>query len=173
MQTTDNWGGEGKRITFLPDPGPSPQLTDFLRFWEGMPGGKPALRAYQDQGGTWTIGYGHTGIGVTPSSRVTTEEAEELLYGDIIVRRQQVLGVLRYQIEQCQLDALTSFCFNLGFGNLSSSTLLQLVNEGMVKEAAPEFIKWVHVDGVENAGLFKRRTSEMLMFTNADYSGRP
>ena len=43
------------------------------------------LKAYQDQGGVWTIGYGHT-IGVLPDQVITREQAVAYLkrvWGDI------------------------------------------------------------------------------------------
>jgi len=40
------------------------------------------LNAYLDSGGVWTIGYGHTGPDVLPTSTITEQEALDLLAKD-------------------------------------------------------------------------------------------
>ncbi|HTD96362.1 MAG TPA: lysozyme, partial [Edaphobacter sp.] len=41
------------------------------------------LEAYADQGGVWTVGYGHTGPGVYAGLAITEDQAETLLISDI------------------------------------------------------------------------------------------
>ena len=41
------------------------------------------LMAYQDVAGVWTVGYGHTGIGVRSGLVITQAEAQILLQSDI------------------------------------------------------------------------------------------
>ena len=78
---------------------------------------------------------------------------------------------------QWEVDALTSFAFNLGVQALSNSTLLWYYNGGMVPEAAAQFLRWdkMRVGGelVVSNGLHKRRVAEAAMFSLGDYSGRP
>ncbi len=50
---------------------------DHLKKWEGV-----ELEAYQDTGGVWTIGVGHT-RGVTAGMTITEEQAEAFLRQDI------------------------------------------------------------------------------------------
>jgi GH24 family phage-related lysozyme (muramidase) len=75
-----------------------------------------------------------------------------------------------------QFDALVSFCYNCGEGNLAKSTLLKKVNAGDFEGAALEFHKWNKGGGKVLPGLVRRRASESLLFqniTDADYDGKP
>jgi len=124
------------------------------------------LTAYQDSVGVWTIGYGHTGPDVRwPGQRITQEQAEGLLMKDI---KRFEDGVNRYVtwpwINQNQFDALVDFAFNLGLGNLASSTLLKKINGGDLKGAAEEFLRWDKAGGKVLAGLTRRRKAERDLF---------
>ncbi len=48
-----------------------------IQVFEGL-----KLEAYQDSGGVWTIGYGHTGPEVVKGLTITAEQAEVLLRAD-------------------------------------------------------------------------------------------
>jgi lysozyme len=63
-----------------------------------------------------------------------------------------------------EFGALTSFTFNLGIGNLKSSTLLKKLNAGDRAGAADEFGKWVNAGGKPLPGLVKRRAAERALF---------
>lgn len=80
------------------------------------------------------------------------------------------------QLNQDQFDALVSFTFNLGEGNLKQSTLLKKVNAGDFAGAAKEFPRWNKADGKVLAGLVRRRASEALLFQSVpdgNYDGVP
>ena len=68
------------------------------------------------------------------------------------------------EINDNQFSALVSFCYNVGPGNLKSSTLLRHVNNGKFPEAANEFLKWTKAQGKELPGLVKRREAERRLF---------
>jgi lysozyme len=68
-------------------------------------------------------------------------------------------------VNQNQFDALISFAYNLGLGALHGSTLLRLVNQGDMEDAANEFPKWDHAGGVAVAGLTRRRLAEQQLFS--------
>ena len=77
-----------------------------------------------------------------------------------------------YKIVQCpinfyQHDALTSFAYNCGIGNLKKSTLLKKVNKNsMDPTIRDEFAKWNKSGGQVLAGLTRRRKAEAdLYFT--------
>jgi lysozyme len=151
---------------------PSENLIDFLRGWEGR-GGKPALDAYQDTGGVWTIGYGHT-LSVRAGSTCTAEQAEQLLAADLSLPASSVERMVLVPMTQCQYDALCAFAFNVGAAALQGSTLLRLVNAAAFDRAALQFTRWDHDhSGAEVEGLYKRRVAEQRMFLDADYSMRP
>ena len=88
----------------------------------------------------------------------------ELLREDIERAAKQVLklGVCR---TQGQLDALTSFVFNLGIGQLRKSTLLRVIKrQGSDEEIRREFMRWVYAGGKKMPGLERRRSWEAERF---------
>jgi len=122
------------------------------------------LTAYADQGGVWTIGYGHTGADVFDGLTITQERADALLNGDLARAVACVNRQVTATISQNQFDALVDFAFNLGCEALGRSTLLRCVNAGAFTSAALQFPAWAHVNGQLIPGLFRRRQAEMAMF---------
>lgn len=122
------------------------------------------LSAYQDQGGVWTIGYGHTARSVCGGLKITEDQAELLLHSDVAGAVAAVNRAVSYKISQNHFDAMVDFVFNLGPTSLLTSTLLRDVNAGKFTEAAAEFLHWDHCRGVVVPGLLRRRTAEMELF---------
>ena len=119
--------------------------------------------AYQDAGGVWTIGYGHT-QGVRKGQHITTKQAKLLLQIDLTKYEGLVeaLGVCK---TQGQFDALVDFAYNLGIGNLQRSTLLKYIKQGEPYEKIrAEFLKWNKCKGKVLNGLTKRRQWEAERF---------
>lgn len=134
------------------------RLLNQLMVMEGL-----RLEAYEDAAGVPTIGYGHT-KDVRMGDRISEYWAKELLRDDIDEAEQQVkeLGVAR---TEGQLDALTSFVFNLGIGRLKESTLLKVIREGGSKQQIrKEFKRWVYAGGKKLPGLVTRREWEAKRF---------
>ena len=121
------------------------------------------LSAYQDRGGVWTIGYGHTGADVRPGMTITEDEANALLAKDLSDAVECVNQHVK-AINQNQFDALVDFTFNLGCEALLSSTLLRRVNDGDIAGAAAQFLRWDHVKGNVVPGLTRRRQAEAELF---------
>lgn len=65
---------------------------------------------------------------------------------------------------QPQFDAIVSFAFNVGLGNLQSSTLRMKYNRGDYDGAADEFLKWNKSSGKVLQGLVRRREAERVLF---------
>ena len=122
------------------------------------------LNAYQDSVGVWTIGWGHTGSDVEEGKTITEEEAENLLNADLSKFEKAVNDAVRIDINANQYAALVSFTYNLGIGNLQSSTLLKLLNSNDSFNASKEFVKWSKAGGNRLEGLVKRRLSERNLF---------
>ncbi|MES2391334.1 MAG: lysozyme [Acidobacteriota bacterium] len=122
------------------------------------------LNPYQDSGGVWTIGYGHTGPEVRAGLSTTTEQADALLRNDVAAAVACVNRALRIPVEQHQFDALVDFCFNTGCGNFLGSTLLRAVNANDFAAAGAQFGLWVHAGGAVIPGLVRRRAAEAAMF---------
>ena len=122
------------------------------------------LEAYLCPAGVLTIGYGHTGSDVREGSRVSREEAENLLTRDLERFEKDILKMVKVELTQNQFDALVSFTYNVGSGALKTSTLLKKLNAGNYMEAADEFLKWTKAGGKELPGLVKRRRTERALF---------
>jgi GH24 family phage-related lysozyme (muramidase) len=77
-------------------------------------------------------------------------------------------GVRRYcpaaADNMCHHDAMVSFAFNVGLGNLQSSTLRMKYNRGDYQGAADEFLKWTKAGGKVLNGLVRRREAERALF---------
>ena len=113
----------------------------------------------------WTAGWGHTGPDVIEGTTCTPVQADMWFAKDT---RQAVAAVnrtLNRVINQNQFDALVAFTYNVGVDAEAHSTLIRLVNTGLLKSAANEFLKWNHVDGKEVEGLTHRRLAERALFT--------
>jgi lysozyme len=125
-----------------------------------------SLIAYQDSGGVWTNGYGNT-HGVVPDSAISQIQAVQDLQANIQNAVNDVNLLVTVQLTQGEFDALVDWSFNLGRGNLASSTLLRLLNAGDFTNAALELDKWDRCHGVVLAGLLRRRQAETAEFTGS------
>jgi len=125
------------------------------------------LESYQDQGGVWTIGYGHTGPDVGPGMTCTPQQAQAWLALDTHAAAQTVNDLVQIQLSQHEFDALVDFVFNLGAGAFARSTMLRLLNMGEIATAAGQFALWDHIGGREVAGLLRRRLAEKAEFLSA------
>lgn len=78
------------------------------------------LEAYLDSVGVWTIGLGRTAYdGKDPRSfgKITIQQAVELFKVDVVPYANSVRAIGK-NFNQHQFDALVSFCYNCGAGNL-------------------------------------------------------
>lgn len=127
------------------------------------------LKPYQDPIGLWTIGYGSL-IGDGKSlpiewfRELTQEEADELLKKDLVRFERGVERLCPFNLTQPRFDALVSFAFNLGLGNLQISTLRKKHNRGDILGAAQEFVKWNKAGGKPLRGLTRRREAEQALY---------
>ena len=120
------------------------------------------LNAYQCAAGVWTIGYGHT-AGVKPGQTITQAQAEEYLRQDCrkfeaYVNNSAYVPITG-QLNQNQFDALVSFAFNLGAGNLKK--LCKGRNAAQIAAAMPQYC---NAAGKTLAGLKRRREAEVVLF---------
>lgn len=132
---------------------------DLIKSFEGL-----ELKAYKDSVGVWTWGYGSTGPHITPDKVGTKEEAEQLLKKDLERFEKGVSDLVKVPLNQNQFDALCSFSFNLGLGNLKSSTLLKKLNVKDYLGASKEFERWNRAGGKVLNGLTRRRIAERDLF---------
>jgi lysozyme len=124
-------------------------------------------------GGTWTIGYGTIvdakGKPVTPSTPPVTEaEAEVLLMRDMLDAAMSVRRLVRPKLRACQAAALISWTYNLGSGNLRTSTMLKRLNAGVFDDVPGEMRRWINHEGKPLVGLLRRRWAEAAIFQGVD-----
>ena len=128
------------------------------------------LKAYQDTGGTWTIGYGHTGK-VMRGDRISQQQADELLEEDIMTVERQLLALRDAEMGEWtkgQWDAVVCFVFNVGIRNYQKSTLRKAIMQkkpGYVIEKL--WRSWCFDNGKRMRGLEKRRNWELERFFEA------
>ncbi len=120
------------------------------------------LKAYLDGGGVPTIGVGHT-KGVKMGDTCTDAQADKWLEEDTAEAAGAVDDV-RVSLNANQLEALTSFVFNVGVGAFRKSTLLRLLNGGDYQGAADQLLRWDKDNGKTVAGLTRRRQAERKLF---------
>jgi lysozyme len=140
---------------------PSSNCIALVKQFEGL-----RLRSYQDVGGVWTIGYGHI-VGVTAGQTILQEQADSLLESDLQKACSEMQTLVTVWLNQNQVDALTSWVFNLGIGKLEESTLLRLLNMGQYTEIPSEMKKWVYAAGEIQPGLVLRRAAEAALWSQS------
>jgi len=138
----------------------SDDMTQKIKKFEGY-----MSKAYPDAKGVWTIGYGNTfytdGTPVKEGDTITKVEAEKLFSEVLDQFAGDVADAVRVELNKCQFDALVSFTYNVGIGNLKRSTLLKKVNADPKDESIrTEFNKWNKSGGKTLPGLIKRRKDE-------------
>ena len=115
------------------------------------------LKAYKCPAGVWTIGVGHTG-GVTEGMTITHDQAMAF-FADDIKASERAVEKLGMELTQGQFDALVSFCYNCGAGNLKK--LCTGRTKKQIADAIPLYNKG---GGKVLAGLVKRRAWERGLF---------
>ena len=132
-----------------------------IRFIEDAEGIR--TNRYNDIAGRPTIGYGHLIRSGENYTNINQETAERLLRQDVSTAENAVRINVHTNLTQPQFDALVSFTFNLGQGNLRNSTLLRRINSGDTN-APVEFGRWVYSGGRVVQGLVNRRRAERALF---------
>lgn len=119
------------------------------------------LKAYKCPAGVWTIGYGHT-AGVKEGDTITQETADGYLRNDLKKHENTVLLYDSiYHFNQNQFDALVSFTYNCGAGNLRTLTQNGKRTLAQISAKLPLYNK---AGGVVLRGLQRRRAAEKELF---------
>ena len=118
------------------------------------------LSAYRCPAGVWTIGYGRT-QGVYEGMTITQEQADNMLREDVKYYANAVDRYnSRFNFNQAEFDALTSFTYNCGVGSLQA--VMSCCNTK--QEIAEECKLYNKGGGVVLAGLVRRREEEYKLF---------
>ena len=132
---------------------------ELIKHFEGC-----ELEAYKCAAGVWTIGYGHI-KGVTSDSVITQEQAEQMLVEELNEYEGYINNMVTMPLSQNQFDALVSWVYNLGGGNLKASTLLKVVNSGEFNGVPEQIMRWNKAGGKVLEGLTRRRQAEADLFS--------
>lgn len=129
------------------------------------------LAAYRCAAGVWTIGYGHT-AGVHSGMTITQAQADAYLQQDIAkfegyVNNPAYIPITE-QLNQNQFDALVSFAFNLGVGNLR-----KLCKGRTAAQIAQAMTQYCKANGKVLAGLRRRRAAEQALFNKPVSAATP
>ncbi|MEO2261164.1 lysozyme [Paenibacillus amylolyticus] len=111
----------------------------------------------------WTIGWGHYGADVKKGMIITQAQADAMLVTDLAKYEAYVNNPsyvpVTDKLNQNQFDALTSFCYNCGAGNLK-----QLCTGRTVDQIAANITKYNKAGGNVLNGLVRRRQVELDLF---------
>lgn len=136
-----------------------------IKKWEGfMP------EPYLCPAGVPTIGYGSTFYEDGEEVKLTDEKVDRdraylILLHHVKDVEAQVKSVLKKEVTDNQLGALTSFTYNLGIGNFRDSTLLLFINVNPCDENVPiQLRRWNKAGGKVLKGLVNRREEEVELY---------
>ena len=115
------------------------------------------LTAYLCPAGVWTIGYGHT-AGVTQGQTITQAQADSFLKADL-EKYEKYVNATGLVLNQNQFDALVSFTYNCGAGNLK-----KLIANRTLPEIAEAMLLYNKGGGKVLTGLVRRREAERKLF---------
>ncbi|WP_439327587.1 lysozyme [Lonepinella sp. BR2357] len=150
----------------------SQQGINALKGYEGL-----RTKAYLDDAGKWTIGYGHTGkVGNIPVGKgmtITDQQAEDLFKSRLPEFENAVRNSINVPLTQNQYDALVSLAYNIGPTAFQNSTLVKKLNAGDMSGAADQFMAWRKAGGKDNQGLINRRNREREMFLGVSEGQAP
>jgi lysozyme len=145
-------------------------------------------RPYRCPALLWTVGVGHV---IDPSHAavkyeerrnlpipdgwdrsLTMGEVDAILSQDLARFERGVARLCPAALgHQGQFDALVSFAFNVGLGNLQRSSIRMRYNRGDIEGAADAFLMWTKAAGKVLPGLVKRRNDERALLTSARLVG--
>lgn len=106
----------------------------------------------------YTIGYGHYGSDVSPNMVISQAQAEAFLKQDL-AKYESAVNALGIPLNQNQFDALVSFAYNCGSGNLK-----KLVRDRTHQQIADAMLQYNKGSGKVLAGLTRRRQAERTLF---------
>ena len=153
----------------------SERCLETIRHHEGV-----RTKPYRCPALLWTVGVGHvidpSHIGVKLDERknlpipdgwdrvLSLDEVNQILANDLVTFERGVLRLCPAGLTQPRFDALVSFSFNVGLGNLQRSTIRMKHNRGEFEDAAEAFMQWTKAAGKELPGLVKRRKDERALY---------
>lgn len=118
-------------------------------------------KAYLDIVKVPTIGYGHTAT-VKLGMVIDRQEGERLLRYDLVRFENHIHKKVKRQLKQNEFDALSSFCFNLGYR--ISGELQEAINISNHQKVYYKMNLYNRAGGQIVKGLVRRRDAESKMY---------
>lgn len=146
----------------------SPSGLTFIKQFEGL-----RLKAYQDQVGIWTIGYGSTqydnGEKVKEGDVITVPRALELLEWGVNTKAVNISYLVKAILSHNQVDAILCLTYNIGAGAFAKSTVLKMINQDSSDpDIRTAWLMWdkakVNGELVQITGLHIRRAREVALY---------
>lgn len=153
----------------------SDRAINMIKHHEGV-----RFRPYRCPALLWTTAVGHvidpSHIGVKFEERknlpippgwdrtLSMDEVDQILADDLARFERGVERLCPFGLTQPRFDALVSFSFNVGLGNLQRSSIRMRHNRGDFEGAADAFLMWTKAGARELPGLVKRRKDEMALY---------
>ena len=94
------------------------------------------------------------------AEKITQEEADQMLLDELVEYEGYVNNLVTVGLNQNQFDAMVSWVYNLGGGNLKASTLLKVLNAGDYEGVPAQMLRWNKAGGKVLEGLTRRRQAE-------------
>jgi lysozyme len=123
---------------------------------------KCSLTAYQDQGGVWTIGWGHTGTVAQKGATCKQDFADALLEKDLEEKAYPAYNNIWISVSDNQISAIYVLVFNIGLHAFIQSETLKCINKK--EDPTAEWMGFCYVDGKISDGLIARRKAELELF---------
>lgn len=140
----------------------------FIKQFEGF-----SSVPYKCPAGFWTIGHGHQLENTPQKTKITEDEAFNLLKKDVSGALSSLKKMVKVPLNENETIALCSLVFNLGHVKFSKLTLLKKLNGSYPRqEVAKEFLDIVYAGNPKKKlnGLVIRRQAEYNLFLKPDVS---
>jgi lysozyme len=109
-----------------------------------------------------TVCVGRMDRSLKLGQKFSIEECMEMFAEDWKKHQRQLDSVVKVPYaSEWQKESLTDFTFNVGLGNVRSSTLIKLLNQNKHVEACRQLTRWVYAGGRTLRGLVTRRQNTM------------
>lgn len=109
------------------------------------------------------IGYGHLMKDGEPD-KITEAQAETLLTQDLASCETTLEKALTTTVSSNEFSALASLCYNIGTGNVRTSSAITKLNAGDRAGAAEAILLWNKANGKVDTHLVERRKRERALF---------
>lgn len=119
-------------------------------------------KVYSDPVGLPTVCVGHMDKNLRLGQSFSDEDCLNLFAKDWVKHQKQLDSLVKVAYaSEWQRAALTDFTFNVGIGNVRSSTLIKLLNQGRHEEACIQLLRWNKAGGRVLRGLVIRRENTL------------